>query len=246
MQITTPTGTAMWPKLDKPDTKFNAAGEYKVKITWRPDDDGYNEAERIIADLDTFCETCCSQYDEEQLEEFNKKQKKNPKKGAKPPEPGKRQDKGWGRDSDDDGDFIYINFKMRASYEKDGETKYMRPSVFNAKNVLLKNVPAIGNGSLMKVAGKADFYATPQGIGLTMRLEGVKLIKIESYNGRDASSFGFGGEEEGYDGDGSEGSESKENEEKSAKGRREVDLDDSNSETDGDGEADGDDGYKDS
>ncbi len=245
MQRISPLGTALWPKLNEPDTKFKATGEYKVTLTWYEDDDEYEAAKALIAELDEFCEQCCVQFDEDTQEEYEKALKKA-KGGKKPkqPEPGKRQQKGWGEKEDDDGKpYLYITFKMNATYEKDGETKTMRPALFDGKNKKIDHKKVkIGNGSKLEVGFKADFYATAQGIGLTMRLEAVRVISLVAFGGeRTAERYGFGAaRDDGYDSsqDESEGDENDGG--SSGKGSREVDLDNDAS---GDGDEDG---YKDS
>lgn len=107
----------------------------------------------------------------------------------------------WVDEMDENGDptgNVIYRVKLPACRKRrDGTPIEFRPKVFDAKGVLLKEVPNIGPGSEVKVGGEVYCYSKPK-IGMRLCLNGVQLLKlVEGVGGKTAGSFGFG-EEEGF------------------------------------------------
>lgn len=188
-----PKGTAIWPRLNQPDTKFDADGVYSAKLAFDGDDDAAN---KLIADLTAVREAAFKQYISE-----------NPKfkKVAK-------QVDFFSAELDDEGEETgrtLMNFKMKAKVtaKKTGKVYVMKPVIVNAKKVILKNPPNIGGGSQLKVSFEVMpyFNAKDKEFGLSLRLVGVQIIDLVEFGGGSAAANDFD-DEEGYDADGAEDS----------------------------------------
>lgn len=174
-RFTSPRGVAGYPYLTKPDTKFNPEGEYKVDLLIKDPTD--------VAKMTDLLD--------EQFEVAFKKAKAEAK-GAKVKE-GSR-----GYEEQEDGS-IKVRFKLKASGKrKDGTEFTQKPALFNAKGEPLKADKVVGSGSTIKVSFEVvPFYTKLAGAGITLRMKAVQVIKLESYAGGDASSYGFEAEEGG-------------------------------------------------
>ncbi|WP_408953204.1 hypothetical protein [Lysobacter sp. Hz 25] len=187
-----PKGTAIWPRLNQPDTKFDADGVYSAKLAFDGDDDAAN---KLIADLTAVREDAFKQYLSE-----------NPKfkKVAK-------QVDFFSAELDDDGEETgrtLMNFKMKAKVtaKKTGKVYVMKPTILNAKKVILKNPPNIGGGSKLKVSFEVMpyFNAKDKEFGLSLRLVAVQIIELVEFGGGAAAANDFD-DEDGFDGgDGAE------------------------------------------
>jgi hypothetical protein len=197
--ITTPRGTAIYPHLNTPDTKFKDKGEYHVRLSIPA-----KNAEALIDQIDKA--HAASQV---KAKEENPKEKRI-KEGPLPYE----------THPEDDNQVIF-RFKMNASFVKNDEVVTMRPRIFDAKGNLLEKPPRIGGGSELKVSFEFfDYYTKIAGAGVTLRLKAVQLLKLVEYSGGgSAESFGFE-EEEGFEADNTEEGTS-EDEEKSEGGEKE-------------------------
>ena len=93
---------------------------------------------------------------------------------------------------------IELGFKQKAIIKNaKGETFELCPKVFDASGKELIKTPAIYGGSILRVAYQIVPYNVPAlGVGASLRLNAVQIIKLVS-GGGDAASYGFG-EEEGY------------------------------------------------
>lgn len=190
-RIVTPGGIAIWPRLNAPDTKFDADGVFSVKLKWAGDDDAANS---MIAKLCALRDEAFKQYLSE-----NPKFKKVAKvvDFAHP-------------ELDDEGEetgFTVMNFKMKAKItaKKTGKVYNMKPTIVNAKKVVLKNPPNIGGGSRLKVSFEVApyFNAKDKEFGLSLRLVAVQIIELVEFGGGGAAANDFE-EEDGWDGDGAD------------------------------------------
>ena len=183
----TPAGTALYPKLGEPDTKFKAEGSFSVKLRLAE-----NDADELIAICDAATEEA---YNAAIAEAKNERDKKKIK----------RADPSYMPEEDEDGNqtgAMLFNFKMAASgvSKKTGKEWTRVCPVFDAKRKPIdpKKIK-IGSGSIVKGAYDAmPFYAPAVGAGCSLRLEAVQVLELHEWGNKDAASFGFG-EEEGYD-----------------------------------------------
>jgi hypothetical protein len=175
-RFTTPKGTAQYPYLNKPDTKFNPDGDYKCKLELDAAD-----ASEIIAFLD------------EQVEKSVELAKKeNPGKKIKQGDAPYEVNEETGKAS--------FNFKLKAKVTtKSGESFEQRPAIFDAKGKPLQNVN-VGGGSKVKIAYEVvPFYTALVGASISLRMKAVQVIDLVEFSGgASADAFGFG-EEDGYE-----------------------------------------------
>ena len=180
-----PAGTAQYPRLTKPDTKFKPEGEYKVTLVLPG-----AEAQPLIELIDKAMG-----------ESLVKAKMENPTK-AKTIKVA--TDKPYKAVTDDEGNEtgdVKFNFKMAAKItsKKTGESWEQKPDLFDAKGKVLVN-PKVGGGSTVKVAFELYLFYTPLvGAGVSLRLRAVQVLDLVEYNSRSASGYGFE-EEEGYEG----------------------------------------------
>ncbi|WP_052063857.1 ssDNA-binding protein [Nitrincola sp. A-D6] len=188
---TTPFGEASFPKLFEPDTKFKASGEYNCKLMLDGDD-----AQSLMGYLDEKLQEAYEQMQEE---------KPKFKKVMKPRNP-------YTEELDEEGEEtgrIGFNFKMAAVVEVKngkyaGKTFTQKPVVYDAKGQIITKKINVGTGSIVKVAYETApyFKADTKEVGITLRLKAVQIKELVEFGGKkDASAFGFGEEDGGFDAD---------------------------------------------
>lgn len=173
----TPAGTAQYPYLTKPDTKFNPDGEYKLKLEIPGD-----KAQDLVTFLD---------------EQFALAQEKAKKENAgKKIKPGNEP-----YEIDQDSGKVTVNFKLKAKVTpKNGEPFEQKPAIFDAKGKPIMGDAKVGGGSKVKVAYEVlPYYTAIAGAGVSLRMKAVQVIELVEYSGgAGAGAYGFG-EEEGYE-----------------------------------------------
>jgi hypothetical protein len=177
--IQTPPFVAVWPKLQTPDTKFKAEGEYSVRARLDPAGPG---VEAFRTKLDGLV-----------ADSLAKAQEENPKfakvmKAVSPIKP----------ELDDNGDetgFLILGLKKTAQVtsKKDGKVYNFRVNLYDAGLRPLAEGVQIGNGSLMVASFEPYLYfsAKDKEAGVSCRLEAVQVLDLVQYQGRDGASFGF-------------------------------------------------------
>lgn len=178
-----PRGVAVWPRLNTPDTKYKAEGEFSVKLAYDANDP---DAQALIQKLE-----------KKRDEEFAKFLSENPKKKkiakvapvARP-------------ELDDEGEEtgrILLVFKMRhrVKAKATGKTYTLTPTIMNAKRVILERPPQIGGGSEMKISFEVSpaFVESSKEFHLSLRLVAVQLLKLVSFNGAARSRDDFDDED---------------------------------------------------
>lgn len=175
--LTTPKGVAVWPKVNEPDTKFDAAGVYQIKLRLEGE-----EAQALRTQLDEAIAA-------------NLKTVKDENKGKKI----KIADTPYALELDaeeNETGAILFNFKMKASgKKKDGTTFTQKPLLFDALAKPLAADKRVGGGSVVKVGYEVNpFYVAAVGAGVSLRLKAVQVLELREFGG-DAASFGFTAEE---------------------------------------------------
>jgi len=166
--FTTPKGTAYYPYISAPDTKFDEQGHYKVNLCL-PKDEAKPVTDLIKAELLAGIKALTDSG-------------KTVKKQAPLPFEDEIDD-----ETGEPTGNVIIKFKSKAAY---------KPAVFDAKGQMMPKHNIYG-GSVLKVNGAASFYMSPSiGAGITLRLRAVQVIEyVEGSSG--AGKFGFG-EEVGF------------------------------------------------
>lgn len=153
--MVTPIGEAVYPRLLKPDTKFNEAGEYKVTLKIKKQD-----ALTILSDLDKYLNDSLATFEKEA---GGKKLKLAPKPYSV------------------EGDFFLVKMKMKASgiNKRTKQLFTQRPIVVDAKKNPVPLDTYIDSGSKCKCIFDAIPYNSPMtGAGITLRLKMVQIIEL--------------------------------------------------------------------
>lgn len=191
--IPSPRGVAVWASVNDPDTKFNAAGVYSVKLAFDPNEPA---VQAFLAKAEAARDAEFAKQAKE-LEDAGKKGLVKNLKVA--PLFTAEVDNETG----DETGRILINFKMTASgvSKKTGKPWSRKPTIVNGAGVVLKNPPKVGSGSVLKVSCELRGYyvAKDKEVGVSYKLEGVQIIKLVTFGTRDAASMGFGAEEDADD-----------------------------------------------
>lgn len=185
-QFITPKGVAIFPWLRKPDTKYKAEGEYRLKLRLSEED-----AAPLIAKLQPVLDT------------FVDSIRKNPKRKGKKLNVREFYAKCVDGEGNETGD-VEFNFKRLASgvSKKNGEPWTAKVDLFGADKRALPAGVDVWGGSLVKVSFEAGTYDKPAtGIGLSFRLKAVQVIKLVEGGQRDAQAYGFGDESDDDDAD---------------------------------------------
>lgn len=181
-QMTTPVGVAIYPAITNPDTKFDDAGVFSVKLAYTPEQFAPLKAklDKLLADTTQSC---------------HKQRPKTKAAVIRVPYESELDDTGeqTGR--------IVINVKTKASgTRKNGLTWKFKLPVFDAHGNRIKEVPSIWGGSELAASFEARGYFVPSlGIGVSLKLNAVQLIKLVSGGTSvSAEACGFGKVEGGY------------------------------------------------
>ena len=173
--LTTPKGTAVYPRIDTPDTKFNSEGVYSCKL--HVDEGDFNTFALKVADI----------VDREYDAECSVKGKKLKKAESSPVR------------ITADGDFELYAKQVAQRQTKKGLLTFTVP-VFDSKGSRIETAPAIGSGSTLKLSTEVyTWFSDLQGFGYTLRLKAVQLLDLVEYGN---NSYGFSAEEDGYVGNG--------------------------------------------
>lgn len=181
LKLITPKGIAVYPRLQEPDTKFNKKGVYRTGLRLDladPDTQAWVTIVTEVVDAE-FAAT-----------------KRTAKKGASVV---KRLP--WKVEQDEDGvdtGFIIASFKLNASYERDGETIEMTPTIIDSRKGPFRG-GIIGGGSELRIKHSVSEYTRTKDDGeleasVTLYLNVVQVIKLVEFVG---NLDGFG-TEEGY------------------------------------------------
>jgi hypothetical protein len=181
VRLISPKGIASYPKLNEPDTKFKADGEYSVGLLVSPD-----EAKEFAAKV----KEVVKEYYKEQCSLLKKKELKLADLPIK-----KETDK----EGNDTGK-VKIKFALAAKIKsrKSGQEWEQRPALFDSKNK--PTTERIGGGSTLRIAADVFPWYTPSlGVGVSLRCKAVQVLELQAPGGpSNADSYGFTAEEEGY------------------------------------------------
>ena len=185
-KMTTPRGMLVYPHLTEPDTKFvKPHGEYHTKFALDADS---AEATEMVEKL----EGIMAAYIEENPDELTKAKLK--KAG--------RADL-YDEEVDDEGEEtgrIIFKFKLKAVVETKTKTWEQKPRLFDANAQPIQGDINPWTGSEGKISSEIFPYymeSTKQ-FGLSLRCNAVQILTLVTGEGKSASDFGFGEEDDGY------------------------------------------------
>lgn len=188
VRLTTPKGIAKFPYLNKPDTKFNKDGEYRVQLILDPNDE---QVQEFLNRLDELADEAVEKVKNDLIESGKKGKAKSVKRRAPYRDEEDQEGESTGK--------VEIRFKSKARITtNDGRVIELRPALFDAKGNRIENIVVYG-GSVIRVNFTPSPYYVPSSgeAGVTLQLNAVQIIELVT-GSADASFFGFG-EEEGFD-----------------------------------------------
>ncbi len=157
--LTTPKGTAVYPRIAEPDTKFNSDGVYHCKL---------HVSEK---DFNLFSKTVTDIVEKEYEAECAIKGKKLKRATTSPIR------------ITEEGDYELYAKQVAQRQTAKGLLEFKVP-VFDAEGKRLEKSPSIGSGSTLKLSTEVYTWFTPtQGFGYTLRLKAVQVIDLIEYEG---------------------------------------------------------------
>lgn len=184
--LVSPPVEVKYSHLVKPNTKFNADGEFQLTVVLDPSN---SDHAGFMRQLDTLAQAARTE------------------KAADSAKVGKYALRtGYKNEEDKDGEEtgkVLVSFKNGASFEYKGETIHVKIPVVDAKNNPIVN-SKVGRGSIVKVAYQAVPFAmdATKQVGISLRLAAVRVLKYVPFSGSAASAFGEAEEGFEYEGDG--------------------------------------------
>ena len=187
-----PRGTFKFPRLNEPDTKFKAEGEYSTKLVLSAD-----AAAPLIEKLKPVYAAAIKDGKKAWSELKPPVQKKNPFKEVD------FHSDDLDADGNETGNVVF-NFKLPATGQdkKTGKSWTNKPALFDGKGNKLPPTVSIWGGSEGYVSFEVmPFFVAAVGAGISLRLKAVKVAKLVQGGERGAEGYGFGneGDEDAYE-----------------------------------------------
>ena len=177
VKTTSPKGTAQYPWLNTPDTKFDPEGVYKTNLVISSED-----AQEFKEQIDDLVEQAYKEAVKQDPKKKNKLTKRYP----------------YEMDVDDNGDEtgdIIFKFKSKAQYtSKSGEVRTNKPKLVDSGCNLTNE--AIFGGSILKVATTLNPYCYGTNAGVSLQIRAVQILELSQ--GSSGGDFGFSKEADGF------------------------------------------------
>lgn len=189
VKTTTPRGITVFPKLNTPDTKYNANGVYETKLVFEDPNDPAVVAFVALATKER------DRFFDELVEKLTAEKKGAAAKQLKKVDVLKPE---LDKETGDETGRYFVKAKMNASgTRKDGTPWKQKPTYFSASGATVKNPPQIGGGSVVKLGVTVDPYImeSSKEVGVTLRLTAVQVIKLVTYGAKSFAEHGFQAEE---------------------------------------------------
>lgn len=187
-KVLTPIGTASYPYLTTPDTKFVADGEYKCDLIVPAD-----EAAKFIKIIDAEIAAAVEQA-----------RKDNPKHAKKITVKHKPYDDEVDDDGNETGNVVFkLKQKAKFTSKKTGKVYEKTIPLFDAAGKRVTDIN-IGGGSKIRANVELRHYysAVDKAAGVSLRIEAVQVIELVAWNGGGtAESYGFDSVDGGYTAD---------------------------------------------
>lgn len=190
IKMVTPVGVAEYPWLNKPDTKFDPQGVFRVNLILDP-----NECEDFLATLDNMVD---AKYEQAKKEVAKKKPQDVSKIIRKEP---------YEPEFDSEGNetgLVKLKFKMNHIINTKQGEMVLTPDIFDSQGAKIDiDSVNIYSGSKLRINfSPSDYYmASTKMAGVSLRLNAVQIIELVSGKGGNADSYGFGEVEDGFSAD---------------------------------------------
>jgi len=177
VRITSPLGTAIYPRLTQPDTKFDKDGVYSVDLELDPMDKAAS----------SFIDSLKKASDEAYRDECEKKGGKKLKRCDLPIK------------ETEDGK-VRIKFKLKAKAGNEEKSWEQKPVIFDSAGTAMQTPPNVGSGSRIKVAFEVvPFFTAMVGAGISLRMKAVQILELKEYTpGDNFDAYGFKADPKGF------------------------------------------------
>lgn len=181
-KMKTPRGTAVFPALHRPDTKFDENGSYKADLRFDPSSPG---VEKFLSKIDALYKAHMGKAHPKNADSSNK----NALYYAE-------TDKETGEPTGS----VVLKLRVKNKISKrSGELWDRRPAQFDAKGRPIGTPKQVGGGTVMIVSFEPYCWVNGATKGVSLQPLAIQIIELKEWNNeRDASAYGFG-EEEGYE-----------------------------------------------
>lgn len=222
-RFVSPKGTLVFPKLNEPDTKFKADGEFATKLRVRADDPA---VKALIEKLQPFYDQAMTAAEAAFANLPVKTRKEFAAKKITGPVGNPLYSVVYDETTEEPTGDIEFKFALPAKVtakkgKNEGKTFYSRPGIFDAKGEVIvapvmfadtgaavtkKAGPSIWGGTVAKVSFEVKVNADGEpgyfvpgtaAAGLSLALRAVQILELVSGGEADAKSYGFEGED-GY------------------------------------------------
>ena len=183
IKVTSPKGQAKYPWITKPNTRFNAAGDYCIDLIVPAE-----ECTEFCNLLDETMKECFAEATEGMKPAKAKTVKIHPPYSMELDE----------ETGEETGNVVF-KFKQAATFTNTkGETVNVTIGLFDAGGEKITSPVAIGNGSTVRVAGVMRKAIAQNICYVSLKLKAVKILELVEYSGGgNASSYGFDGDDGG-------------------------------------------------
>lgn len=199
----TTAGVAQYPYITKPDGKFpkeNPKEVYKCNLIL-PDDE---RTRALIEKLEGLRDAKYNEVVEkvkQSIEEAKPAQKKKLQKKLEAIGKAEVYEEHYDDAGEESGNIILKCKLNRKVINKSGEEFIQQPKVFDCSRPPqpLKGID-IWSGSVLKISGDVVPYLMESSdtVGVSLRMKGVQVVKLVSGGGADAASYGFEGDDGGF------------------------------------------------
>lgn len=185
---TTPRGTFSWPRLNTPDTKFDAAGKYSCKLVL----DGSDPVvQAFVAEMEKARDDFLAAT-VETLKSEKKAALAMELKAGEVIKIDRDQETG-----EETGKLIFMASMKASGTRKDGSAWTQKPDIFDAKGKKLDRPPVISGGTEGKLSVEIEPFInqTSKQAVLSIRLKAAQILRLASGGARTFSDHGFEAEE---------------------------------------------------
>ena len=181
-KMKTPRGTAVFPALHRPDTKFDENGSYKADLRLDPSNPG---VQKFLSKLDALYKGHMGKVHPKNADSSNKNALYYAEADKETGEP---------------TGFVVVKMRVKNKISKrSGELWDRRPAQFDAKGRPIGSPKQVGGGTTMIVSFEPYCWVNGATKGVSLQPLAIQIIDLKEWNNeRDAADYGFG-EEDGYE-----------------------------------------------
>lgn len=201
-----PAGPLVFPKVNAPDFKYKKDhGEYTTRVRYQASGPEIEFIRAQVAETMERAKAIAAERWDEMSTDSKRKMKKD--KNITGPKPMDLVTEEYEKDSDDPTGTVTVKVSanaggIRKNGKDAGKPWSFKPPIFDAKGKKpLKNPPEIWGGTIAKLSADVVPFWVPLDAtyGVKLQLRAVRILDLKTGGGADASSYGFGDDDEGFE-----------------------------------------------